>query len=106
MPTQPTHPEGAFDESIPNELLAQLSARGIREGGEVALRIELERHAPTYTLIRLAPAAARKWKARYRILLAADYFDAQTAAEAYARALLALAPVSEQQGVIPPPTDA
>jgi hypothetical protein len=105
MATQPTQPDGALDEPLSDELLAQLRARGIGEFDEVALRRELERHAPTYTLIRLAPAAVRKWKARYRILLAADYFDAQSAAEAYARAVLALARVAKQHDATSP-TDA
>jgi hypothetical protein len=56
---------------------------------EVDLRQELERRAPIYTLVRLNPIATRRWKARYRIMLAADYLDAQSAAETYARALLA-----------------
>ncbi len=44
---------------------------------------------PGYTLHRLMPAAARRWKCKYRIMFAATYFDCQTVPEAYARALLA-----------------
>ncbi len=76
--------------SLPEELVCQLQAQGIPERGEVELRRALERRAPGYTLVRLTSAAARKWKARYRIMLAATYLDCQSAAEAYARALLAV----------------
>lgn len=56
---------------------------------EVSLRRELERQLAGYTLYRLMPAAARRWKCKYRIMFAATYFDCQTVPEAYARALLA-----------------
>ncbi len=80
--------ESATSDLISQDLIRQLQDRGIAARGEVDLRLELERHAPSYTLVRLTPAAARKWKARYRVLLAADMLDAQTVAEAYARAIL------------------
>jgi len=82
------------DTELPNEVVDQLVTRGITARDEAALRRELERHAPSYTLFRLNPAAARKWRARYRIMLAADYLDCQTVAEAYARALLASLPTA------------
>jgi hypothetical protein len=88
MARKQTPPEPA-DPPIPDEVVSQLYARGVTALGEIELRRELERHAPSYTLFRLTPAAARKWKARYRIMLAADYLDCQSVAEAYARALLA-----------------
>lgn len=78
----------AAEESLSDKMIRQLAERGVIARGEVELRLELERRAPSYTLVRLTPAAARKWKARYRILLAADMLDAQTVAEAYARAIL------------------
>ena len=83
------------DAPLPSDVVSQLAAQGITTEDEVELRHELERHVTSYTLFRLTPAAARKWKARYRIMLAADYLDCQSVAEAYARALLtALTPAS------------
>jgi hypothetical protein len=74
---------------IPEDLQKALAAHGIERFDEVALREALEAHVPTYTLIRLAPWPARRWKCRYRLLLRDQIYDAQEAAEAYARALLA-----------------
>ena len=88
MTNQPTPPD-APDAALPAEVAQRLQARGIGARGEVELRLELERRVPTYTLVRLNPIAARRWKARYRIMLAARYLDCQSATEAYARALLA-----------------
>ena len=68
---------------------------GIVARDEVALRLALEECLGGYTLYRLTPAAARRWKCRYRIMFETTYFDCQTVAEAYARALLAaLAPAA------------
>jgi hypothetical protein len=75
---------------IPLELLRALAAHGIEACDEVALREALEAHVPTYTLIKLAPWPARRWKCHYRLLLGDQIYDAQGAAEAYARALLAV----------------
>ena len=83
------------DRELPNDVLSQLATHGVTERDEVALRLELERVAPSYTLFRLNPIAARKWRARYRIMLAADFIDCQTVAEAYARALLACLATAE-----------
>jgi hypothetical protein len=88
MTRQPAAPV-AEDAPLPNDLIQRLQAHGVSALGEVELRRQLEQHAPSYTLLRLNPIAARKWKARYRILLAASYLDCQSVAEAYARALLA-----------------
>lgn len=77
------------DEPLPPDVVSQLAAHSITTLGEVELRHELERRVASFTLVRLTPAAARKWKARYRIMLAANYLDCQSVAEAYARALLA-----------------
>lgn len=74
---------------IAHELKAQLRERGIDDFGEVALRERLEQHVETYTLIRLAPWPARRWKCKYRLLIGDKMYDAQTAAEAYALGLLA-----------------
>lgn len=78
------------DPSLPSDVIERLARHAIRLTGEVELRRLLEAHAQTYTLYRLTPAAARKWKARYRIMIGATYLDCQNVAEAYARALLVI----------------
>lgn len=75
---------------IPDELHAALAKYNIIAREEVALREALEAHVETYTLIKLAPWAARRWKCRYRLLMGEKMHDAQSAAEAYAMALFAL----------------
>ncbi|MBV9231971.1 MAG: hypothetical protein JOZ18_21855 [Chloroflexi bacterium] len=75
---------------ISTELQAQLAQHGISECGEVALRQALEARSQTYTLIKLAPWPARRWKCQYRLMLGDKIHDAQTVAEAYALALLAI----------------
>ena len=74
---------------LPDDVVAQLAAAGIVARDEIGLRRALEGQVPGYNLFRLTPAAAKRWKCRYRILLAAGYYDGQSAAETYARALLA-----------------
>lgn len=74
---------------IPGTLKDQLKQHGISDGEEVTLRELLESRVETYTLIRLAPWPARRWKCRYRLLLGDKIYDAQSAAEAYALGLLA-----------------
>jgi hypothetical protein len=76
--------------TIPPALQARLATHGISATDEVALREALEARAETYTLIKLAPWPARRWKSHYRLLLGDAIFDAQTAAEAYALGLLSL----------------
>ena len=76
-------------EHLPDDVEAKLAALGVTARDEVALRLALEAHLSGYTLYRLMPAAARRWKCKYRIMFGATYFDCQTVAEAYARALLA-----------------
>ena len=80
--------EPGQDPPLPPDVIERLAAHDIHQTDEVALRRLLETRAPTYTLYRLAPAAARKWKARYRIMIGAAYLDCQSVAETYARALL------------------
>lgn len=72
---------------LPVDVVGRLAAFGVHLTDEVELRRLLESHAQTYTLYRLAPAAIRKWKARYRIMIGDSYQDCQSAAEAYASAL-------------------
>ena len=74
---------------IPQKLQTQLAGYAITNFGEVALREALEAHAETYTLIKLAPWPARRWKCRYRLMMGDRFYDAQSAPEAYARGLLA-----------------
>lgn len=76
------------DPPMPADVIERLSSDGILQSGEIELRRLLEANTSAYTLYRLPPAAARKWKARYRIMLGATYLDCQSAAEAYARAYL------------------
>lgn len=92
------------DAPIPEDVLGKLQARGITTQDETELRHHLERHVSSYTLFRLTPAAARKWKARYRIMLAADYLDCQSVAEAYARAILAALASKESSSPPSPPS--
>ena len=74
---------------IPDELHQALAKFNITAREEVALREALETHVDTYTLIKLAPWPARRWKCRYRLLMGDKMHDAQSPAEAYAMALLA-----------------
>ncbi|HZO75341.1 MAG TPA: hypothetical protein VFB60_24255 [Ktedonobacteraceae bacterium] len=74
---------------IPETLQKQLAAYGMSDFDETALREALEREVETYTLIKLAPWPARRWKCRYRLLMGAAIYDAQSVAEAYAVGLLA-----------------
>ncbi|HEY7342770.1 MAG TPA: hypothetical protein VH591_17985 [Ktedonobacterales bacterium] len=81
-------------DQVPRDVDGALAAYGIWVRDEVGLRLALEEHLKGYTLYRLTPAAARRWKCQYRIMFEATYFDCQTVAEAYARALLASLPAS------------
>ncbi|HLH62871.1 MAG TPA: hypothetical protein VKV20_14415 [Ktedonobacteraceae bacterium] len=74
---------------IAEALQRQLAEYGISAYDEIALREALEAHVQTYTLIKLAPWPARRWKCYYRLLLGEKIFDAQSPAEAYALGLLA-----------------
>lgn len=74
---------------IPATLQQQLAHYGITATGEVALREALEERVETYTLVKLAPWPARRWKCHYRLMLRDHMYDAQSAAEAYALGLLA-----------------
>jgi hypothetical protein len=74
---------------IPEALQQQLAHHGLTITDEVALREALEERVETYTLIKLAPWPARRWKCRYRLMMRDDMYDAQSAAEAYALGLLA-----------------
>ena len=75
---------------ISEELQIQLAQYGITRFDEVGLREALEAHVETYTLIKLAPWPARRWKCWYRLLMGDGMYDAQSVAEAYALGLLAV----------------
>lgn len=75
--------------SIPEDVREALVRNGFAETGEVALRLALEARVPGYNLYRLTPAARKRWKCQYRIMLDAGYYDGSSPAEVYARALLA-----------------
>jgi hypothetical protein len=75
---------------ISEQLQTQLTQHGITVSGEIELREALEARAGTYTLIKLAPWPARRWKCHYRLLIGDGIFDAQSPSEAYAMAILAL----------------
>lgn len=75
---------------IAEALQQQLAQHGITAGDEVTLREALEERVETYTLIKLAPWPARRWKCRYRLMMRDQMYDAQSAAEAYALGLLAV----------------
>ncbi|MGH2517452.1 MAG: hypothetical protein ACRDHP_17520 [Ktedonobacterales bacterium] len=77
------------DTDLPAELREALAHHGFLETGEVALRLALEARVPGYSLYRLTPAARKRWKCRYRIMLETGYYDGNSPAEVYARALLA-----------------
>jgi hypothetical protein len=74
---------------IPEELHRQLARHGITSIDEVVLREALEARIETYTLIKLAPWPARRWKCQYRLLIGDKIYDAQSVVEAYAMGLLA-----------------
>ena len=89
----------AQDEApLPRELVEQLAARGVAQSDEVALRRTLEALVPGYSVYRLTPAAQKRWKCRYRIMLDAGYFDGNSVAEVYGRALLALDSAAAEVG--------
>ncbi len=72
---------------MPPDVLAALRARGLPED-EIGLREALDAAVAGWELFKLPPAAAKRWKCRYRLILDSGIFDAGSAAEAYARGLL------------------
>ena len=75
---------------LAEKLQLRLARHGIVDYGEVALREALEARCETYTLIKLAPWPARRWKCRYRLMMGDGMYDAQSTAGTYAEGLLAL----------------
>jgi hypothetical protein len=79
------------------ELAAQLRAHGLDAEDEVSLRQLLDESVPSWTLIRLNTIAAKRWKARYRLMLGEVWYDAATVSNAYALGLLALLQQQEKE---------
>lgn len=74
---------------LSKELSSRLTACGITTSDETALRETLEEHIETYTLFKLAPWPARRWKCHYRLMMRDQMYDGQSVEEVYALALLA-----------------
>ncbi|GAC1386162.1 MAG: hypothetical protein NVS4B7_09680 [Ktedonobacteraceae bacterium] len=75
---------------LSEELQIKLARHNITDYGEIALREALEAQLETYTLIKLAPWPARRWKCQYRLMMGDHICDAQSVSEAYALGLLAV----------------
>lgn len=71
------------------ELRNRLAEYGILASDETALREALEARIETYTLFKLAPWPARRWKCHYRLMMRDQMYDGQSVEEVYALALLA-----------------
>lgn len=71
------------------ELRTRLVAHGITVSDETGLRETLEEQVETYTLCKLAPWPARRWKCHYRLMLRDQMYDGQSVEDVYAQALLA-----------------
>ena len=89
-----------MESELSPELAAKLRAHGLNTADEVSLRRLLDESVPSWTLIRLNSIAAKRWKARYRLMLGEQWYDAATVSNAYALALLAL--LQAQDGKQPP----
>lgn len=74
---------------LQEELRARLSAHGIVARDETTLREALEARVETYTLFKLAPWPARRWKCHYRLMMREQMYDGQSVEDVYALALLA-----------------
>jgi hypothetical protein len=71
------------------ELQTRLATHNITTCDETGLREALETVVETYTLFKLAPWPARRWKCHYRLMLRDDLYDGQSIEDVYALALLA-----------------
>lgn len=74
---------------LSEEFRGKLAAWGIAASDETSLREALEARVETYTLFKLAPWPARRWKCQYRVMMRNNMYDGQSVEEVYARALLA-----------------
>lgn len=73
---------------LSTELQTRLALYGIEAGDETALRVALEEWVETYTLFKLAPWPARRWKCHYRLMMRDQMYDGQSVEDVYALALL------------------
>jgi hypothetical protein len=73
---------------LDEELYNSLVEHGITASDETTLRETLEIHVETYTLFKLAPWPARRWKCHYRLMMRDQMYDGQSVEEVYALALL------------------
>lgn len=71
------------------ELQSRLAVYGMNAHDETSLRKALEERIETYTLFKLAPWPARRWKCHYRLMMRDQMYDGQSVEEVYALALLA-----------------
>jgi len=74
---------------LSEELQSRLVIYGVVARDETSLREALEERVETYTLFKLAPWPARRWKCRYRLMMRDQMYDGQSVEEVYALALLA-----------------
>ena len=58
-----------MESELSPELAAKLREHGLTLDDEVSLRRLLDESVPSWTLIRLNTIAAKRWKARYRLML-------------------------------------
>ena len=73
---------------LDDALRARLDAHGIGACSETTLREALETQIETYTLFKLAPWPARRWKCHYRLMTREQVYDGQSVEDVYALALL------------------
>src|SRR5579883_2688983 len=74
---------------LSEELQSRLVIYGVVARDETSLREALEERVETYTLFKLAPWPARRWKCRYRLMMRDGMYDGQSIEDAYALGLLA-----------------
>ncbi len=74
---------------LSEELSSKLATYGFANHDETTLREALESKIETYTLFKLAPWPARRWKCHYRLMTRDQaYYDGQSIEDVYALALL------------------
>ncbi len=70
------------------QIYARLLTQAITTSDETGLREALETRVTTYTLFKLAPWPARRWKCHYRLMTKDQMYDGQSVEDVYALALL------------------
>jgi hypothetical protein len=70
------------------ELRTRLAVYSVTASDETTLREALEQLVETYTLFKLAPWPARRWKCHYRLMMREQMYDGQSVEDVYALALL------------------